>query len=427
MKLKITESEIRNIVNEELLKDALNKTIKEQKWPSYTAYLLAEILMLEYSAEVEKTGKEMNLDEQELAEWVTENAKAYDLPAADVQEAKEILGQSKGAGQPSTGEGLGGFLKAFAQPYKNIWQAYTNVTQSMANATDPNMKKQAPAAAQAAEVIPEPEEVIQQAKADPGGTDELLRKILALLQKADKAVDLPGGMEQKVDQAVDGLEDVAGELDAEAPAGTPEAEGTGGEGGAGAPTVSVFKGKGGKGLQSFLDRSKSGVPGKVYGAILKHVANNLKAQGVTVTESVLDDVQGWMWYGLAEDAYRAEHGQQALIELLDTSGAGSPDEDASRAARNKADAEGAASGEAVIQIYKGKKGKGLQSWMDINKGKLGIDDTAVKVLLMTVEDWAKANGLRVENMSHDKLSKIIPEVVKRHRVKKLQEKINKLK
>ena len=103
MKLKITESEIRNIVNEELLKDALNKTIKEQKWPSYTAYLLAEILMLEYSAEVEKTGKEMNLDEQELAEWVTENAKAYDLPAADVQEAKEILGQSKGAGQTSTG------------------------------------------------------------------------------------------------------------------------------------------------------------------------------------------------------------------------------------------------------------------------------------------------------------------------------------
>ena len=189
--------------------------------------------------------------------------------------------------------------------------------------------------------------------------------------------------------------------------------------------MSVFKGKGGKGLQSFLDRSKSGVPGKVYGAILKHVANNLKAQGVTVTESVLDDVQGWMWYGLAEDAYRAEHGQQALTELLDTQMAASGAKD-KKAAQNKADAEGA-SAEAVIQIYKGKKGKGLQSWMDINKGKLGIDDTAVKVLLMTVEDWAKANGLRVENMSHDKLSKIIPEVVKRHRVKKLQEKINKLK
>ena len=121
----------------------------------------------------------MNMQGEELAKWVTENAKAYDIPAADVQEAKEILGQSMDAGKPSTGEGLGGFLKAFAAPYKNIWQAYTNVTQSMANATDPNMKKQAPAAEKAAEVIPEPEEVVQQAKANPGGTDELLRQILA--------------------------------------------------------------------------------------------------------------------------------------------------------------------------------------------------------------------------------------------------------
>ena len=421
MKLKITESEIRQIVNEEVLKHTLNKTIKEQKWPSYTAYLLAELLMLEYSAAVEATGKEMGLDEEALAEWVTENAKAYDLPPADVQEAKEILGQAKGAGQPSTGEGLGGFLKAFAAPYKNIWQAYTNVTQKMANATDPNMQKQAPAAEKAAEAIPEPEEVVQQAKQNPGGTDELLRQILALLQKADKAVELPGGMEQKVDQAVDGLEDAAGKLDAEAPAGSPEAQAAGGEGEASAPTVSVFRGKGGKGLQSFLDRSKSGVPGKVYGAILKHVANNLKAQGVTVTESVLDDVQGWMWYGLVEDAYRAEHGEAALQTVLSE---GLPGEDEQKA-KMGAGSEGGA--EPVIQIYKGKKGKGLQSWMDINKGKLGIDDTAVKVLLMTVEDWAKANGLKVENMSHDMLGKLIPEVVRKHRVKKLQEKINKLK
>ena len=277
------------------------------------------------------------------------------------------------------------------------------------------------AAEKAAEAIPEPEEVVQQAKQNPGGTDELLRQILALLQKADKAVELPGGMEQKVDQAVDGLEDAAGKLDAEAPAGSPEAQAAGGEGEASAPTVSVFRGKGGKGLQSFLDRSKSGVPGKVYGAILKHVANNLKAQGVTVTESVLDDVQGWMWYGLVEDAYRAEHGEAALQTVLSE---GLPGEDEQKAKMDTGPEGGA---EPVIQIYKGKKGKGLQSWMDINKGKLGIDDTAVKVLLMTVEDWAKANGLKVENMSHDMLGKLIPEVVRKHRVKKLQEKINKLK
>ena len=83
--------------------------------------------------------------------------------------------------------------------------------------------------------------------------------------------------------------------------------------------------------------------------------------------------------------------------------------------------------EPIIQIYKGRKGKGLQSWMDMNREKLGIDDTAVKVLLMTVEDWAKANGLRVENMLHNKLDKFIPEIARKHRVRKLQETINKLK
>ena len=122
MKLKISESEIRTIVNEEVLKNALTKAIKEQKWPSYSAYLLAEILMLEYSAAVEKMGKEMDYDDQGLAEWVAKNASAYGLPDSDVQEAKEILGQSNRAGQSSTGEGVGGFLKAIAKPYQNIWK-----------------------------------------------------------------------------------------------------------------------------------------------------------------------------------------------------------------------------------------------------------------------------------------------------------------
>ena len=61
--------------------------------------------------------------------------------------------------------------------------------------------------------------------------------------------------------------------------------------------------------------------------------------------------------------------------------------------------------------------------MDINREKLGIDDTAVKVLLMTVEDWAKANNLKVENISHKMLGRIIPEVLNKRRVRKLQEKL----
>ncbi len=507
MKLKISESQIRTIVNEEVLKQTLNKTVKEQKWPSYAAYLLAEILMLEYSKEVEATGKEMNMDDQELAEWVDKNAKNYDLPASDVQEAKEILGQSKGAGQPATGEGAGGFLKAFAAPYKNIWQAYANVTQSMVNATDPAMKKQAPAAAQAAEVIPEPEEVVQQAKADPGGTDELLRKILALLQKADQAVELPGDMEKKIDTAVDGLGDAAEDLGAEAPAGGEE--GAGGE-------VFVFKGKGGKGLQSFL--AKGGVKGPVMGAVLKHIEKQLKAQGVTVSEGVLDEVQGWMWYGLAEDAYRAEHGQKALNELLDTQMADSAKADR-RSARNKAGAAGdvekgdsfsytskkgaksavqvvepdpnpskpdlvalnkidpetcepkpngdfagnknnlgapidscsvgggdEAGGEEapieevpptvqntapedapLVKVFKGKGGDGLQSALARSRDKLGIDQRTVSVIIKSVEKWAQANQIRVENISEDTFDSIINEIVPKYRARRLQEKINKLK
>ena len=128
MKIKISESQIKKIVNEEILKTGLHRTIKEQKWPSYTAYLLAEILMLEYSKEIESMAKEVGYEGEELAEWVMQNAKEYSLPPEDVQEAKEILGQSSGAGQASTGEGLGGFLKAVAAPYKNIWQTMTNLT-----------------------------------------------------------------------------------------------------------------------------------------------------------------------------------------------------------------------------------------------------------------------------------------------------------
>ncbi len=418
MKIKISESKIRRIVNEEILKTGLHKTIKEQKWPSYTAYLLAEILMLEYSANIESMAKEVGYEGKELAEWVMEHAKQYDLPPEDVQEAKEILGQSAGAGQASTGEGLGGFLKAVAAPYKNIWQTMTNLTQKAANATDPEAKKAAQATGKVVDQMPPPEKIIQQAKGADSQEEmmAMLKQILALLGKADQAVELPGGGEEVVDDLVDDIK--TGGIETIKTGG----EEGGGEEAAAAPTVSVFKGKGGKGLQSFLDRSKSGVPGKVYGAILKHVSNNLKQQGVTVTESVMDDVQGWIWYGLVEDTVRNAYGEKVLSEIvgLEPEKPTSPTDQGA----DPSDVGGEAGGVVpVIQIYKGKKGKGLQSWMDINREKLGIDDTAVKVLLMTVEDWAKANKLKVENISHEMLGRIVPEVLNKRRVRKLQEKL----
>ena len=438
MKLKISESKIREIVNEEVLKSSLTKTLKEQKWPNYTAYLGAEILRLEWQHKLLQEGKGKYDDgdgkdekcdyvdcedegknesvQRPSPEWIAETASAFGLSEAEIAEATEIMNNEE------LDEGIGGFLKAVAKPYQNLWQTFTNITQQAANFTDPDKKKAAAPVAQAVEKMPEPEEVAQQAKSNPEDLQALIRQLIDLLNKTDQASDaddIKPGLEQGIDKAIDAVEAGAEET---LPDVADDAAAGGDESPTDGPTVAVFKGKGGKGLQSFLDRSKSGVPGKVYGAILKHVANNLKSQGVTVTESVLDDVQGWVWYGLVESAYRAKYGETALLKELK----GNP-ADFEAKAGEEAGGEAAGGPEPVIQIYKGRKGKGLQSWMDINKGKLGIDDTAVKVLLMTVEDWAKANGLRVENMSHDKLDKLIPEVVRRHRVKKLQETINKLK
>ena len=226
-------------------------------------------------------------------------------------------------------------------------------------------KKAAAPVAQAAEKMPEPEEMVQQAKSNPEDLQALIRQLIDLLNKTDQASDaddIKPGLEQGIDKAIDAVEAGAEET---LPDVADDAAAGGDESPTGGPTVAVFKGKGGKGLQSFLDRSKSGVPGKVYGAILKHVANNLKSQGVTVTESVLDDVQGWVWYGLVESAYRAKYGETALLKELK----GNP-ADFEAKAGEEAGGEAAGGPEPVIQIYKGRKGKGLQSWMDINKGKL---------------------------------------------------------
>ena len=406
MKIKISESKIRQIVNEEVLKSSLNKTITEQKWPNYSAYLLAEILKLEW----ESTLTESNSEQKPSPEWIAETASAFGLSDKEIQEATDVMDNDE------LEEGVGGFLKAIAKPYQNIWKTFTNITQHAADFTDPEAKKAAGVIDQVDDKIPAPEKILKQ---DPDDVQALLRKILDLLQKADQGADLDAikpGLEDEIDQAVDQID-------------TAVDQGGGEEAGeeAGGATVSVFKGKGGKGLQSFLDRSKSGVPGKVYGAILKHVANNLKQQGVTVTESVLDDVQGWIWYGLVEGAVRDQHGEAALNEIIGEEVAmGQAIGKAPAKAGAEAGAEGDEASGPVIQIYKGKKGVGLQSWMDMNREKLGIDDTAVKVLLMTVEDWAKANKLRVEALSHKMLSRVLPEVLNRHKVRKLQEVIYKL-
>jgi hypothetical protein len=287
MKLKIKESQIRTIVNEEILKSSLNKAMTEQTWPSYSAYLLAEILKLEWQG----TLTESNSGQAPSPEWIAETAGAFGLSDEEVQEATDIMNNDE------LDEGIGGFFKAIAKPYQNIWKTFTNITQSAANLTDPEAKKAAATVDKIDDQVPEPEELeaqVQQA-ASPEDIQALLKQLIALLSKADDAVDLDAikpGMEDEADQSFDAVEKVAGQVVKDPSlAGVEGAEGAEGGGG----EAFVYKGKGGKGLQSFLARGSNKAPklkGKAMGAVLKHIEKQLKAQGVTVSESVMEEHYG---------------------------------------------------------------------------------------------------------------------------------------
>ena len=541
MKLKISESKIRQIVNEEVLKRRLTKTLKESKWPSYTAYLGAEILKLEWQQRLLQEGKgkyddgdgkdekcdyvdcedeEKNESVQRPSpEWIAETASAFGLSEAEIAEATEIMNNEE------LDEGIGGFLKAVAKPYQNLWQTFTNITQQAANFTDPEKKKAAAPVAQAAEQMPEPEEMVQQAKSNPEDLQALIRQLIDLLNKTDQASDLDDiqpGLEGGADKAIDAIEAGAEET-------MDDLEGAGEEGGGG--EVAVFKGKGGKGLQSFLARGSKAAPrlkGPAMGAVLKHIAKQLKAQGVTVNESVLDEVQGWIWYGLVESAMQQHYGAPITIqEILDEKnkrkkrgkgsrqrrrgGRGSrqrrdakavsgkemarrqaqSDNDLGRLAqsdnakkgmRDRAAADSAAAevnalgdadgdgsddtsadisaddvpgapeapaeepageeaapeevkptvqntapeGSPLVKVFKGKGGEGLQSALARSRDKLGIDQQTVAVIIKSVEQWAQANQIRVENITEDVFDSIITELAAKYRARRLQETINKL-
>ena len=536
MKLKISESKIREIVNEEVLKRRLTKTLKESKWPSYTAYLGAEILKLEWQQRLLQEGKgkyddgdgkdekcdyvdcedeEKNESVQRPSpEWIAETASAFGLSEAEIAEATEIMNNEE------LDEGIGGFLKAVAKPYQNLWQTFTNITQQAANFTDPEKKKAAAPVAQAAEKMPEPEEMVQQAKSNPEDLQALIRQLIDLLNKTDQASDLDDiqpGLEGGADKAIDAIEAGAEETMDDLGAG---AEG-GEEGGAGGEAF-VFKGKGGKGLQSFLARGAStdgvSLKGPAMGAVLKHIAKQLKAQGVTVNESVLDEVQGWIWYGLVESTVQQHYGapitiQQILegaaargeqgstqkgdllskldahLDSLQTAeeveqfkATASQGEDPRGEAKfNKGGAKKvsnyytkfggvqkiedklaslggaeepaaeepgaeepgaeeappeevkptvqntAPEGAPLVKVFKGKGGEGLQSALARSRDKLGIDQRTVSTIIKSVEKWAQANQIKVENITEDVFDSIITELSAKYRARRLQETINKLK
>ena len=249
----------------------------------------------------------------------------------------------------------------------------------------------------------------------------------------------------------------------------------------------------------------------------------------TVNESVLDEVQGWIWYGLVENLMQQHYGAPITIqEILDEknkrkkSGKGSrqrrrggrgsrqrrdakavsgkemarrqaqSDNDLGRLAqsdnakkgmRDRAAADSAAAevnalgdvdgdgsddtsadisaddvpgapeapaeepageeaapeevkptvqntapeGSPLVKVFKGKGGEGLQSALARSRDKLGIDQKTVSVIIKSVEQWAQANQIRVENITEDVFDSIITELSAKYRARKLQETINKLK
>ena len=466
MKIKTSEAKIRQAVNEELLKRALTKSLRESKFPTYTAWLGAEILTLEWNRKLQ----ESNTEQQPSPEWIAETASAFGLSDAEIAEATELMNSQE------LNE-IGGFLRAVAKPYQNMWQTFTNITQQAVDASDPKAKKAAQTLDKIDDKLPEPEEVVQTAKTSPEELGKLMKQLIALLQQADQAVnldDIQPGLEDKVDKAQDSLEQ--GAEDAIEDAG---AEGGGKE-------AFVYKGKGGKGLQSFLARgaSKGGVSlkGPAMGAVLKHIAKQLKAQGMTVNENVLDEVQGWIWYGLVENLMQEHYGaevtlKQILAEIERTGpnranqyrgkelkrqrqgkadrkaakgqnvgnlGSGKVVRDKDGISRFKKGAEEEpAAGEIktvkptvkntapedapVVKVFRGKDGVGLQSALARSRDKLGINQQTVAVIIKSVEQWAQANQIRVESIDDAGWDAIVSEIAIRRKARKLQETINKLK
>ena len=341
MKLKINESKIRKIVNEEMLKHSLTKSLSEATWPTYTAYLGAEILALEWDRKMlqeekdpekpfdDEDGEDEKCDyvdcegegqneslNQPSAEWIAEIGSSIGLTESEIAEATQIMQLNEA--------GVKGFFKALAKPYVNLYKTFTNITQHAADLTDPSKggdpenKDDVQAASQVAAKMPEPAK-LQQAASNPDDLLQYMKQILAILQGADSKIDgdaLEPGMEDQMDQGAAALQQ-ATEKGAEAAGGD--------EAGAGGGEAFVYRGKGGKGLQSFLARGAStdgvSLKGPALGAVLKHIAKQLKSQGVTVNEGVLDEVQGWIWHGLVEDAMQQHYGASiTLQEILDEQG-----------------------------------------------------------------------------------------------------------
>ena len=310
MKLKINESKIRKIVNEEMLKHSLTKSLSEATWPTYTAYLGAEILALEWDRKILQEEKD---PKKPSPEWIAEVGSSIGLTESEIAEATQIMQLNEA--------GVKGFFKALAKPYVNLYKTFTNITQHAADLTDPSKggdpenKDDVQAASQVAAKMPEPAK-LQQAASNPDDLLQYMKQILAILQGADSKIDgdaLEPGMEDQMDQGAAALQQ-ATEKGAEAAGGD--------EAGAGGGEAFVYRGKGGKGLQSFLARGAStdgvSLKGPAMGAVLKHIAKQLKSQGVTVNEGVLDEVQGWIWHGLVEDAMQSHYSTGITLNEVST-------------------------------------------------------------------------------------------------------------
>lgn len=233
-------------------------------------------------------------------------------------------------------------------------------------------------------------------KLEPDSTAEDFAKILktadpeiqgAIDQVADK---LPGEEADVIDAAVDS----AADKDDKGESGISIVKGTESE-----ETIPLYKGKKGVGLRSFLDKNLD-ISGPAKSLILKFVMLQLKSQGYKVNEAKLEEDFTRV---LSEKLAKQERPDQARREAEKEVKRDKNKKKSGNLILPAVPEPGSVQG---VNLFKGKKGKGLQSLLTRNKQALGLDPQQITQILKKLKPWFKKKGIQVNEA---KLQKILME------------------
>lgn len=164
-------------------------------------------------------------------------------------------------------------------------------------------------------------------------------------------------------------------------------------------TIPLYKGKKGVGLKSFLDKNLD-ISGPAKSLILKFVMLQLKSQGYKVNEAKLEEDFTRV---LSEKLAKQERPDQARREAEKEVKRDKNKKKSGNLILPAVPEPGSVQG---VNLFKGKKGKGLQSLLTRNKQALGLDPQQITQILKKLKPWFKKKGIQVNEA---KLQKILME------------------